>query len=514
MISKKYKDLYLSTTKQQLKKLADLLIYLEKKPNNQNLIENIFRLIHSMKGAGATMGYKKTVNLLHAMESVVDASYDGDLNINTKVLNIFFDTLNVLKDNFDNIDKHDKEIILPKHIKPLKAIFNKDSKKKSKQKRRNKHILGSIPSVAEVAVSTDNLDSLSHSLDDLLINAMRIKARVKEIADVDLLKVCVDNDKILADLRRQLEKIRIIPLKDVLSSLPYLVREIAREEDKQVDIIIKDHGLSLDKAISDELVEILIQLLKNAVSHGISSKQKKGKIIVDFTLLGDRMRVLVSDNGRGIDWSEIAAMAVKNKIVSAKQAKSMDVDQIKKLVFSAGISKGTSLSTSSGRGFGLNLVNTKVQELDGSIEVISTLKKGTKFIIDLPQPLSVFRSITFSLLNYTFALPLDHIDTMVALDEPKNLKGVKTFNHKKKKYKLISLLDTFVLGKINLLYKYIILINYQGQKIALPVLRRVREDELIIKKTPLVLKDNKYIKGVAISAQGQVTLVLDINSLI
>ncbi|MBT4448041.1 MAG: hypothetical protein HOD06_04925, partial [Candidatus Komeilibacteria bacterium] len=121
MISEKYKDLYLSTTRQQLKKLSDLLLYLEKKPNNQNLIENIFRLIHSMKGAAATMGYKKTVRLLHAMESLVDAVYNGDLQVNKKILNTFFDTLNILKNNFTSIDSKNKEITLDKYIKSLKA---------------------------------------------------------------------------------------------------------------------------------------------------------------------------------------------------------------------------------------------------------------------------------------------------------------------------------------------------------------------------------------------------------
>lgn len=514
MISAKYKDLYLSTTKQQLKKLSDLLLYLEKKPSNQNLIENIFRLIHSMKGAAATMSYKKTVNLLHAMESVIDAAYNEDLHINNKIINVLFDTLNILKENFNHIDKKNKEIVLTKQIKSLKALTNKKTKTKSKAKKKAKHILGSFPSVAEVTISTDKLDSIGNSLDDLLINAMKIKNIAEASNDVEFLKACVDNDKVLAGLRRQLEKIRIVSLKDVLSSLPYLVREVARDENKQVKLIIKDHNLSLDKAILDEIMEILIQLLKNAVAHGISTQQKTGKILIDFSLVGDRMHILVEDNGQGIDWSEILALAIKNKIISHHQAKTMTVSEKRDLIFSSGISKGKILNTTSGRGVGLSLVKSKVEELDGLIEVISSPKQGTKFIIDLPQPLSVFRSIIFNILDYTFALPLDHIDKLLALEEVKSLAKSKTFSHKKKKYKLISLLKIFDIKDFDPLYKYIALIDYQGVKMALPIVRKVKEDELIMKKTPLVLKDNKYIKGVAISAQGQPILVLDINNLI
>ncbi|MFA6308034.1 MAG: ATP-binding protein [Patescibacteria group bacterium] len=514
MISTKYKDLYLSTTKEQFKKLSTLLLYLEKKPASQNLIENIFRLIHSMKGAAATMSYKKTVNLLHAMESVVDAAYNGDLRINQKILNSFFDILDILKQNFNSIDKHNKEIVLTKQIKLIKTLLNQKNTKDASKQKKEKHILGSLPSVAELTVSTDKLDDIGNSLDDLLINAMKIKNKAKGSEDVDFLKVCVDNDKILANLRRQLEKIRIVPLKDVLSSLPYLVREIARNENKQVEIVIKDHNISLDKAIVDEIVEILIQLLKNAVAHGIASKPVKGKIIVDFSLVGDRMYISVEDNGQGINWQDILALAIKNKIISSQKAKTMTIDQIKKFIFQAGISKGRNLNTVSGRGIGLSLVKAKTEELGGSIEVISKINKGTKFIIDLPQPLSVFRSIIFNLLGYVFALPLDFIDKIINLDDVKNLNKTKIFTYKKNKYKLISLLNIFDIKNFEPLYKYIALINYKGSKVALPIIRQVQEDELIMKKAPLIFKNNKYIKGVAVSAQGQAILVLDINNLI
>ena len=513
MISAKYKDLYLSTTRQQLKKLSGLLLYLEKKPSNQNLIENIFRLIHSMKGAAATMAYKKTVNLLHAMESVVDVAFNGDLRISTKILNSFFDTLNILKDNFVSIDKKNKEIILTKQTRALKICLNQQTNSKNKINKKKKHILGTLPSVAEVTVSTDKLDDMGNSLDDLLINAMKIKHRATEANDIELLKVAVDNDRVLTSLRRQLEKIRVVPLKDVLSSLPYLVREIARDEGKQVAIIIKDHDLSLDKAVLDEVMEILIQLLKNAVAHGISTKQSQGKIVIDFSLVGDRMHILVEDNGQGINWPDILALAVKNKIISQQKSKTMTLEAIKNLIFYSGVSKGKILNTTSGRGMGLSLVKSKVEELDGIIEVISNFKKGTKFIIDLPQPLSVFRSIIFNLLDYSFALPLDYIDKLLDLEEIKSFIKDKTFSYKKNKYKLISLLDIFDIKNFQPLYKYMALINYQGVKIALPIVRKVKEDELVIKKTPLIFKNNKYIKGVAISVQGQPTLVLDINNI-
>lgn len=516
MINKKYKDLYLSTTVDQLKKLSDLLLYLEKKPNNQNLLENIFRLIHSMKGAAATMAYKKTVNLLHTMETLVDAAYHNDLEINKTVVDSFFTTLNILKENINTIKNSDQEKDLNKDIESLSKLLTKKvktTKLRQTHSRREQHILGSLPTVAEISVSTDKLDQLSTVLDDLLISVMEVKARSKKIGDAKLLTHCLQVDRFLGDLRRQLKKIRIVPLSQIFSSLPYLIREVARNENKQVELIIKDNDLSLDKSILDELIEILIQLLKNSVSHGITEQQKTGKIILEVSLVNDRLQVKVEDNGRGIEWQEILDMAVKNKIVSKVAGRKMTLEQIKNLIFQPGISKGKTLTTVSGRGIGLSLVKSKVDELEGTIEIESKPGKGTAFIISLPLPMSVFRGVVFQLSDFYLAIPMANIDTLLKLDEVQDFKKNKFFTHKRAKFKMIFLHDLFQLPKFEPLYKYVILLKNKDSKLAIPISVNISEEELIMKKTPLILKNKKYIKGVAISASGQPILVLDINNL-
>ncbi|MCD4760434.1 Hpt domain-containing protein [bacterium] len=515
MISEKYKDLYLSTSEEGLKKLSDFLLYLEKKPQNQNLIENIFRLIHSMKGAAATMGYKKTVNLFHAMENVVDAAYSQDLEINKKIINLFFVTVDILKKNFKSIEKNNKEINLAKNTKDFNSILKRKAKKISKKakSKKEKHILGTLPTVAEISVSSDKLDKIQNSLDDLLISSMQARVRIQETGDSKLLATYVETDKILGNMRRDLEKIRIVPLRQVFSALPYLVREVARDEDKEVELIINDNGLSLDKAVLDELVEILIQLLKNAVSHGIKPEQSKGRVELGVSLVQDSIKVVVEDNGQGIDWQDILSMAVKNKIVSRQQAKKLTIEEVKNLIFTAGISKGKILTTSSGRGVGLSLVKAKVKDLNGRIEIDSVLGKGTSFTIHLPLPLSVFRSVIFKLGTFELAIPLSYVEEVVKLDEVKDLSKAKTFSSKKVRFNLIFLEKIFDLSEFNALSKYVILLKYNKQKLAIPISSNIQEGELIMKKTPRILQGKEHIKGVAIFAAGQPVLVLDINNM-
>ncbi|RJQ35652.1 hypothetical protein C4566_00250 [Candidatus Parcubacteria bacterium] len=518
MISEKYKDLYISTSKDQLKKLTNFLLSLERSPENQNLIENIFRLIHSMKGAAATMGYKKTVLLFHAMESVIDAAFQQRIFMDKRKLDLFFGTIEILNDNLKSIKGSNREINLSKQIDFVKASLRQGTRAKNIVTKNvyhpEKHILGSIPTVAEISVPVENLSTLHNLSDDLLLDVMSIKSVVKSLGDVRLLSLAVDADKIINDIRRELEKIRIVPLSQVFSSLPYLVREIARDEGKEVELLIEDNDLSLDKSILDELIEILIQLLKNAVAHGVYQGQKNAKIEVFVAVDNDQMNVAVKDNGRGIDWQQIMNMAVKNKIISRAVAKKLTVSDIKNLIFKAGISRGKSVSISSGRGVGLSLVKSKVEDLGGEILVESQAGKGAEFKVRFPLPLSVFRALTFKIADYTLAIPLNYIDNIIKLPEVIDFSKAKFFVNNKIRYELTQLPKEMCLPKLAALSKYIAIIKYKNKKLALPIFSNINERELIAKNTPQVIRKLNYIKGIAISDEGLPVLILNINNFV
>ncbi|MBT7228753.1 hypothetical protein HN859_04505, partial [Candidatus Parcubacteria bacterium] len=441
MINNKYKDLYLSTYKSQLKKMADLLLALEKNTKSQNLIENIFRLIHSMKGAAATMGYKKTVHAFHAMENIIDSAYNQSLIIDEEVMDILIGSLEKFKQNIQTIQKTSKEINLQQQTTIFKNIVKKKNTKNKDGKKvivkREKHILGSLPTVAEISVSIHKLNVIQYLLDDLMISTMENKSVIKKHGNSKMLSNCMRMDEVVNNLRREFEKLRIVPLAQIFSSLPFLVREIAKNEGKEAELIIEDNDLALDKSILDELIEILIQLLKNAVAHGISKDQKNGRINLEARLDGEMMKVIVQDNGQGIDWQKIMDQAVKHRIISKAKAKKLTVKEVKGLIFSPGISSGKSVSISSGRGVGLSLVKDKVAELKGSVEVDSVSKKGTSFTITLPLPLSIFRSIVFSFKEHALAVPLSIVEKIVKLEEVKDFKKSKFFVDNRKKYKLI-----------------------------------------------------------------------------
>jgi len=163
----------------------------------------------------------------------------------------------------------------------------------------------------------------------------------------------------------------------------------------------------------------------------------------------------------------------------------------------------------------LSVVKQKVKELDGEVKFETSRNKGTKFIIDFPLPLSVFRSLCFHFGDFILALPLSCIDKIVKLKKVTDLSKDKFFTYQKSKYKLIPFFKFFMEKDFSALCKYVALMkgDRQHDQWSLPIYSNIKESELVMKRTPQVLRGNKYIKGVAVSSKGQPVLVLDISKL-
>lgn len=518
MISAKYKKLYLSTSLQQMEEFSKLLLEIEQKPGTRDMVEDLFRLIHSMKGAAATMGFKSTVVVFHSLEDLIQASYHNDFIVNKNVLDVFFETLKLLKKNFSLIEKGNKEYNFAEHIKKLnKAIKTQNKFKKVKRavtRREKRDFLDDLNYSTEIAVPAESLNSIQNSFDDLMISVMKIKSIVKHLDDTELLAASMQSDKLINNITKQLQDLRVIPLSQIFNPLNYLVREIAKEENKKVQLCVNHNNISLDKSVLDELVEILIQLIRNAIVHGISTRQRKGAIHLEARLADDKINIIVRDNGRGIDWQYIMDTAIKRKIISPTKAKSMTLDDIKQLIFTSGISSSTEISTRSGRGIGLAVVRNKINELGGAINVDSSKNNGATFSIDVPLPFSMFRTLNFKFADYCFAIPLSYIDEIISLDKKFDGQNTKYYRHKRSKYHLISFANIFSVKDFAATYKYMALLDYHGSKLAIPVHSNVEEGSVVAKKMPQVLKNKKYIKGVAVGDDGRPVLILNLEDLI
>ncbi len=516
MFSEKYKDLYLSSTQEQLKSIADVLLLLEKNPKNSEYLQTLFIILHAMKGSAATMGYKDTIVYVHQVESLVQAMINGTLLVNKDSLDLIFRALDTLHANLQHISQGGGELDFKQAIADLEKILKSPVKIKKTDKINTKHIgdeLVAPHESTEMIVAARDLDKIQNLLDDLLVNIMSIKGAAIKTGQSQILSNVVTADTLANNLRRELERMRILPLEQVFSNLPYLVRSIARDEHKNATLVIEHNDISLDKSILDELLEVIVQLIKNSIVHGIKSSQKNGQIVLNAVLEADELVVTVSDNGRGIDWSKVLALAVHKRVISVEESRKLKLIDIPSLLFHTGMSSKKNMDIHGGRGVGLSVVKDRMSKLNGQVEVSSTLNKGTKFILHLPLPLSIFRSIAWQLGDWSLAIPMSYVDRVVKLPEIKNLSNDQYFVYNKKRIKLLNLHSILPL-EIKAPAKYVLFLNIQKNLYALPISSNIKESELVMKKNPSIMKLLPKFKGLAISSSGRVNLILDVNNLL
>ncbi len=516
MFSEKYKDLYLSTTQEQLKEIADVLLLLERNPKNPEYLKTLFISLHAMKGSAATMGYKDTIVYLHQVESLVQAMINGTLLIDKNSLDLIFRALDTLHANLQYISHHSQELDFKPAIGDLEKILKSPVKIKKTDKVNTKHEHAELVAPhesTEMIVAARDLDKVQNLLDDLLVNIMSIKGAAIKSGQSQILSSVVTADTLANNLRRELERMRILPLEQVFSNLPYLVRSIARDEHKNVTLLIEHNDISLDKSILDELLEIIVQLIKNSVVHGIKSNQKNGQISLNAVLDSDELIVTVSDNGRGIDWSKVLALAVNKKVISIEESRKLKLVDIPSLLFHPGMSSKKNMDIHGGRGVGLSVVKDRMKKLNGHVEINSNLGKGTKFILHLPLPLSIFRSIAWQVGDWSLAVPMSYVDRVVKLPEIKDLSNDKYFVYNKKRIKLLNLRSILPVD-LKAPAKYILFLNIQKNIFALPISSNIKESELVMKKNPSVMRLLPKFKGLAISSSGKANLILDVNNLL
>ncbi|MCB9802542.1 chemotaxis protein CheW [Candidatus Nomurabacteria bacterium] len=519
MNSEKYKDFYLETSRDQLRKLSDLFLAWEKKSTDPYLLEDILSLLHSMKGAAVTMDYQNTGKALHLAEDVFYAILHKDLELSSLIIETLFRFLESLENNFDSLAKKGKESSFQAVFNNLqKIVKNKASKKQSKKKISSETIINLNHSRSffrtplELVIPTYRLDKIQSIVDNLSIAKININSNIKNSASDNLLKSCANIDKIVSDLRREIEEIRLLPVAQIFSPLPRLVRQLAKDEEKKVDLIIEDNNLSLDKSILDDLMDIVIQLLRNAVVHGIDKKQDNGQIIVRVELVDGRVRLMVADNGHGIDWQEVVKLSVRKKIISQAEAKKLNILEIKQLLFSNRFSSQKVVTLNSGRGVGLSLVKKRVDDLNGNISLESSKAHGARFIIDLPLYTSVFRALVFQLADFYLAIPLVNIQKIIRLPKIETFSNQKSFVYKKINYRLLSL-KKIIGANLSLSTQNLLLIKFNDQEKLLAVPQNLKEEEVVMKRQPKILKDNPIVSSAAVASDGRVILILNMHSL-
>jgi two-component system chemotaxis sensor kinase CheA len=413
--------------------------------------------------------------------------------------------------------------VIPKQEPKQNENVNRETQTKEQQPT----IEPSKPKTSQtVRVDTNKLDNLMNLVGELVINKGGLE-QIGRLSQVSGLSETLEQmDRITTDLQNVVMKVRMVPIENVFSRFPRMVRDLARDLGKEIDLIIEGKATELDRTVIDEIGDPLVHLLRNSIDHGIeepsvrmaAGKTEAGKVILSARHEGNNVVIEVEDDGKGLNPEIIKQKAIEKGLLLPEEADELDEASIMRLVLQPGFSTAEKVTDISGRGVGLDAVKNKIEALSGNIQIESVLGTGTRFKIQLPLTLAIIQALLVLLENEVYAIPLSFIAETTSV-MPYQINKIQ--DHE------VMLLRGDVLPLIRMnevlqvppadLHKddevNIVIVRKGDKRVGLIVDTLLGQQEIVIKPLGKLLGNTPGIAGATILGDGRVSLIIDVASL-
>jgi len=377
-------------------------------------------------------------------------------------------------------------------------------------------------------VDAERIDNVLNLVGELIIGKSMLQQTMNEFIRVhpkDSLRgrfadALAFQARVLNDLQRSVMKVRMVPVEQLFRRFPRMVRDVAKQCGKEVELAISGQDTDLDKSLLDAIAEPIAHLVRNAVSHGIEDaagrggKPVRGTIRLDAYHQGNQVIVEISDDGRGMDAQAIRARAIEQGLLSREEAARLPEAEILELVFRPGFSTAKEITEVSGRGVGLDVVQSVMQRLKGQVEILTQPGQGTTFRLKLPLTLAIIKALLFRVEHRLYAIPLNAVAEISRARE--------SDLHQVDRYEVLQLrgqvLQLARLGRprtgANSTGKIFVLVIALGErKLGLIVDSLEGEEELVIKALDDQTIEAELISGASILGDGRVVLILNLAAI-
>lgn len=376
-----------------------------------------------------------------------------------------------------------------------------------------------------VRVDIERLDVLMNWVSELIITKTRLEGLNSGDRSLKFNEAVEYLERITTNLNDAVMKVRMVPVETVFNRFPRMIRDISRELGKEIDLLMTGEETELDRTVIDEIGDPLIHLLRNSADHGIESTEQRkklgkpeaGHIYLRAYQAGNNVVIEVEDDGQGINIEKVKKKAIEKGLINKDIANSISNKDIIELLFKPSFSTADKVTDLSGRGVGLDVVKTKIEALGGVVEVETQENKGSKFIIRLPLTLAIMQALLVLIGAETYAIPLNSIKEIINIS-PDEIKLVQ-------KQEVILLRNTVVpIVRLDRVLEVVkeeeeqkqltVVIVKKGDKLSgFLVDHLIGQQEIVIKSLGKLLVGIKCIAGATILGDGNVALILDVNSL-
>ncbi len=607
------REVYRITSQERLQRMETDLLYLEQHPQERGILEQLLREAHSLKGDSRSVGIEPIETIVHEVEEIFSRLKRQEMVLQPQLGDLLYQSL-------DLVGKLVKEAVTgePSRVDPgfiLNQLIGSISEFSIEESIKNevifpssvKEINSELPSVNEpytidtIRVPTRDLDALVTQSDELTVTRIAIgytTAAIEEMAIlwedwkafqrkvkyshklssqplvnpyeerleklIESLKISTEENlyrlnEITGELNEKIRALRLLPLATLFQIFPRMVRDLAKQQGKEVQLIVEGGETTADKRIIEEIKDSLMHMIRNAIDHGIETvdeRERLGKPPVATIWLrgyqkGNSIIIEVADDGRGLNIENIKQTAIKRKLYTPEELGVMTENQIYNLIFAPGFSTRSFITELSGRGIGLDVVRTNVERLKGNIQIESNLGEGCSFRIEISTSLASLTVLLFEVQGIVHAISLESVQTtlLVGLDQIAIADGKETIIWEDRSVAVASLADLLELsnypakldpkfstnplfsgktasgrGGISLTpiwqeqlesdLRYCILLQVGDTVSGFFVDRLLDTQEVVLKPQSQVLKKVRNVTGATILPTGDVCTILSVPDLI
>lgn len=567
---KEYKEIFLAEAQESYEELNNLFTELEKDIHSKSAVDAIFRITHTLKGNAMGMGFTQIAELSHVMEDVFNEVKSGRLKLDSIIFTGLFKANDVLGQLINALNTGEevkykgiktKLEVLLKNIRANQSSQSTDdiSKKEvlpdiSNTLPKNEIVEIELNESAEeedssveqkivlsdvVQVPVRKLDALLNIIGELIIEKDTLTALNIErgYQSTDLARL----HRITSDLQYGIMDVRLVQIGFLFNKFHRILRDVAQIENKKVDLVLEGTEIEIDRNILRIMSDSLVHLVRNSVSHGIESPQKRlergkpeiGKVTLKASNEKDTVYIEVKDDGNGIDIQAIKKKAVEKGIIAPEYAKIISDDEVMMCLFEPGFSNAEKITEVSGRGVGMDVVKRSVESIGGKITIDTELGKGSTFTLSLPSSMAVKGALLLELNNQSFAIALTHTEAVISLRK-RDIHKISTGLISKYLGKTISIIflnDLFRMNQIqnsiedgdfhNTFEKVaedqkldVVIVSYDKHLVGFVVDKLMQQKEIVEKALEKPIQHIHLFSGATILGDGNICLVLDVAGIL
>ncbi|MFZ5693574.1 MAG: chemotaxis protein CheW [Pseudomonadota bacterium] len=561
---------FLTETHESLDLVDSELVRFEQEPNNAEILANIFRLVHTIKGTCGFLNLPRLAALAHAAESLMGRFRDGQ-PVTQDAVSLILATLDRIKEILDAIEMQqaepagtDAELIarldamaaaapqpaahtignlvyqvLERPLKPGEATLDELERAfreapgpapvRTVESAAEKSLQRSDAKVASqsIRVTVDTLEHLMTMVSELVLTRNQLMELARRQSDTEFKQPLQRLSNVTAELQEGVMKTRMQPIGNAWQKLPRLVRDLSSELGKHIELEMQGAETELDRQILDMIKDPLTHMVRNSADHGIETpverraagKPERGTIRLAARHEGGHIIIEVSDDGRGLDTRKIRSKALALGLASESDLDKMSDVQIQRFIFAPGMSTSDTITSVSGRGVGMDVVQSNIDQIGGTIDLKSVPGQGTVFIIKIPLTLAIISALIVEADGERFAIPQVAVKELVRVrgdgeHRVERIKDTPVLRHRSKLLPLIFLRKYLRLGdpaEQEAGKGFVVVTQIGRESFGIVVDRVFHTEEIVVKPLASKLRHIQAFSGNTILGDGAVIMILDPN---